>query len=292
MTCYFPVGCYDCWNKLSFRPCGQCIGCRLDYSRQWAIRCVHESQLHDENCFITLTYNNENLPQNRSVDKREIQMFMKKLRKNIDKKVRYFSCGEYGEKFNRPHYHIALFGYDFDDKEMFKCDQTRWKDKNGRPTNTLYRSRSLEDIWTKGFSSIGELTFESAGYIARYVTKKITGDKGPNHYKGRMPEFALMSRRPGIGTEWIERYYRDVYPKDFITFKGKKIKPPKHYDAYMKKNHPEEFEKIKEKREKHLEDKLIREPELRGEGYRNYCRMKHKELLTKNTLRRIVHGNN
>ena len=153
-------------------PCGQCIGCRIDRSRQWAARCVHEAQLHTDNCFLTLTYADEHLPKHNSVSVKELQLFMRYLRRAIyPTKVRFFACGEYGDQFNRPHYHIALFGYDFPDKELF----------TKRRANNLYISETLNKIWGKGHCSIGELNYQSAAYIARYVVKKINGDRAFEH---------------------------------------------------------------------------------------------------------------
>lgn len=202
-------------------PCGQCIGCKLEKSKQWAIRCVHEASMHQNNAFITLTYDNVHLPLNNSLDKRELQLFMKRLRKAYGEGVRFYGAGEYGEKFERPHFHIILFNINFTDKEIFQV----------RNNVKLYRSPSLEKLWTNGFSTIGDVTFESAAYVARYVTKKITGDSSIEHYKGRQPEFALMSRRPGIGKSWIEKYWGDVYVQDQIIIRGgKQMKPPAYYD--------------------------------------------------------------
>ena len=156
-------------------PCGQCIGCRLEYSRQWAIRCMHEAQLHESNAFITLTYADEHLPQDRSLDKREFQLFIKRLRKSIQpQRLRYFHCGEYGAKLGRPHYHACLFGFDFPDKELQRYSKTGEK---------LYRSDLLDSAWqNKGWALIGEVTFQSAAYVARYITKKITGEAAHDHY--------------------------------------------------------------------------------------------------------------
>lgn len=226
--------------------CGQCIGCRIDRSRQWAARCLHESTLHSENSFLTLTYNDDNLPADRSVRVNELQKFMKALRRKIKPKpVRFFSCGEYGEQHQRPHYHIALFGHDFDDKELFFT-------KSG---NKLYLSKTLEKIWGKGFCSIGELNYQSAAYIARYVIKKINGDKADEHYEyidestgeviQRKPEFINMSRKPGIGQGWFETYSDDVFPSDFLVINGKEHKVPKYYDKQFEMLDPEQFELIK-----------------------------------------------
>lgn len=182
-------------------PCGQCVGCRLERSRQWAVRCMHEASLFDENCFITLTYSDDNLPYNGSLVKRDFQLFMKRLReKYSDKKIRFYYCGEYGEKLGRPHYHALLFNHDFDDKIYFK-------DCNG---HKLYISDALSGLWTFGFSSVGSVTFETAAYVARYVMKKVTGDAAEVHYSGKTPEYTDMSRRPGIGCEWFQKFAGDL----------------------------------------------------------------------------------
>lgn len=215
-------------------PCGRCTGCRLEYSRQWAIRCVHESQMHKHNAFITLTYSPENLPDDNSIHKSELQKFFKRLRKHTGKRLRYFACGEYGEKNNRPHYHAVIFGYDFPDKYL----HTK---VNG---NLLFRSPLLEKCWKKGHSLIGDVTFESAAYVARYVMKKRKGDEKEieEHYKlldqetGEIhtiePEFCLMSRRPGIGKTWLEKFKTDT-DKDYITVRGQKMSLPKYYDNLL-----------------------------------------------------------
>lgn len=254
MVCYHPIHGYyskvkTAKGKFSFTtspslgfvdrplvvPCGQCIGCRLDRSRKWAIRCVHESSLHKNNCFITLTYNNENLPKDNSLNVRDYQLFMKRLRKAFpDVKIRFFHCGEYGEKFQRPHHHACIFGFDFFDKYHYST----------RSGVKLYRSPKLEQLWGLGFCTIGDVTFESAAYVARYVTKKINGDKAALHYRIpdsidystgevrlRKPEFITMSRRPGIAFDWINKFKDDVYPDDFVIIRnGIRVKPPKYYD--------------------------------------------------------------
>ena len=221
-------GYYDLPIKV---PCGQCIGCRLERSRQWAIRCVHEASLHDRNCFLTLTYDDYHVPLDGSLNKAHFQNFMKRLRKKYGVGIRYFHCGEYGEKFQRPHYHAIIFNHDFSDKYL-------WSSKLG---NDLYRSESLEGLWPYGHSSIGDVTFESAAYVARYITKKITGKEAEQHYEycnkltgeitQRQPEYVTMSRRPGIAKGWFDKYTTDVYPSDNIVIRGKKMKPPKYYWA-------------------------------------------------------------
>lgn len=193
---------------------------------------MHEAQMHEDNCFLTLTYDNEHLPADGSVDVRHFQLFMKRLRKRVGK-VRYYHCGEYGEKNWRPHYHALLFGYDFGDKRPFRVI-------NG---NTIYTSDLLRSLWPFGFSSIGAVTFESAAYVARYVMKKVNGDAANAHYErvdeetGEVfrvrPEYTTMSRYPPIGAGWYQRYSSDVYPGDFVVVNGVKCKPPRAYDNFL-----------------------------------------------------------
>lgn len=226
-------------------PCGKCIGCRLERSKQWAIRCVHEASLYDENSFLTLTYDNEHLPHDESINVRHYQLFMKRLRKAYpNKKIRYFHCGEYGEKLSRPHYHAILFNHDFEDKKRYNTK--------------LYHSEKLDDLWQKGLCTIGEVTFESCAYVARYITKKINGAMAPEHYShvtryGELvqlqPEYISMSRKPGIAKPWLDKYKDDVYPHDYVVMNNKKLKPPKFYDAKFEENHPEILLDIKIDRE-------------------------------------------
>lgn len=221
-------------------PCGRCIGCRLAKSRQWAVRCVHEASLYNNNCFITLTYSEKYLPKDGSLDKRAFVLFMKRLRKKFGSKIRFFMCGEYGEQLQRPHYHACLFNFDFEDKYHYKTTGT----------TKLYRSLSLEKIWKFGYSTIGEVTFESAAYVARYVMKKITGQKALLHYnqvdketgevmQEKTPEYNGMSRMPGIGKGWFDKFQTDVYPDDKVIIRhGFICQPPRYYDnLYDIKNH-------------------------------------------------------
>ncbi len=236
-------------------PCGQCIGCRLERSRQWAVRCVHEASMYADNCFITLTYNDVNLPIDGSLEKKDYQDFMKRLRRDVEpRKIRYYHCGEYGDRTRRPHYHAILFNIDFADKILFK-------QVNGQ---NLYTSKYLEEKWEKGFATVGDVTFESAAYVARYIMKKITGTRARDHYvnadpdTGEInwlePEYTTMSRGGrgkglgGIGASWFEKYESDVYPDDFISMRGKEFKPPKFYDSQYEITEPEKMEIIKDGR--------------------------------------------
>ena len=118
--------------------------------------------MYDDNCFITLTYSNQHIPADGSLDVRVFQKFMKRLRKRFGDGIRFYHCGEYGSLLGRPHYHACLFNFDFPDKYL-------WKENNGQK---LYRSPSLEELWPYGYSSIGTVTFESAAYVARYILKR------------------------------------------------------------------------------------------------------------------------
>lgn len=258
MPCFFPI---DAWrvadqSKLVFVrprkegwidalkvPCGQCVGCRLERSRQWAVRIMHEASLWPDNCFVTLTYAPEHLPDGGSLRLRDFQLFFKRLRKRYGDGIRFFHCGEYGDKFKRPHYHACIFNHDFDDKYL-------WSVQNGQ---RLYRSPSLEELWPYGFSSVGSLTFESAAYVARYVLKKVTGDRAADHYSlvdpdglvySVRPEYVTMSRRPGIASGWFDKFFSDVYPSDQVIVRGRPARPPRFYDKKFALLDPLAFDEV------------------------------------------------
>lgn len=242
MPCYYPLDGYmskklsengkqtvvfshrDGWNDQKIRvPCGKCIGCRLERSRQWALRCTNEASLYEDNCFITLTYSDDNCPKSLNVD--DFQKFIKRLRKNFrEKKIRYFACGEYGDKLGRPHYHACLFNVDFSDKKIIAQ----------KDLGSVYSSETLEKIWNKGHVQLGQLDLGHAQYVAQYTIKKVSGKDSEKHYQGRKPEFGLMSLKPAIGTDWLKKYKSDVYPHDYVVnVKGIKGKPPKIYDKIL-----------------------------------------------------------
>ena len=221
-------------------PCGQCIGCRLDRARQWAIRCMHEASLHDDNCFITLTYDSEQLPPDNSLNKRDITLFLKRLRKHYEPAIiRYYQCGEYGELFARPHHHAILFGLDFADKSPYR--QT--------PAGMLYTSDTLNTLWGKGYCILADVSFDTVCYVARYCLKKVTGGKADDHYNGRMPEYTTMSRRPGIGRKYYDMYTSDLYNYDMCVVKDKFVcKPPKYYDKLYDIQNPDHMAVLKTSR--------------------------------------------
>ena len=226
-------------------PCGQCVGCRLEYSRQWAVRCHHEASLHANNTFTTLTYNKESLPDDGSLSLRHLQLFMKRLRKKFGPGIRFYACGEYGEKKRRPHYHICLFNFEPPDLRYFSTS-------NG---NRLYSSECLDKVWGLGYTLSGAVTFQSAAYVARYILKKITGPMSDLYYETYDPEtgefhtlkkeFTTQSRNPGIAKHWLDTYHADVFNHDYVIMNGKKVRPPKYYDRQYEILDPEGFEKIR-----------------------------------------------
>lgn len=259
-------------------PCGRCQDCRLERSRQWAMRCMHEAEMHQSNCFITLTYDEDHLPVDHSLDVSHFQLFMKRFRKKCGSGIRFYHCGEYGDLLGRPHYHACIFNYDFSDKVFLRMS-------NGKP---LYFSQTLFDLWGKGFTTVGDLTFESAAYVARYVMKKVTGDNATEHYlyvhpetgviTKRCPEYATMSRRPGIGSSWYDKFKSDAYPSDFLVVNGKKCRPPRYYDTRFSLESPEVFDDIKFDRELRASKKS---------HDNTFARLKVKETVLKSRLSRL-----
>lgn len=187
--------------------CGKCFECCQQYSTMWSQRIMDEASLYKENCMITLTY----AETDGTLCKRDVQLFIKRLRERIKpKKIRYYLCGEYGGKGNRPHYHVIVFNYFPNDAVFVK------KDKNNV---VYYSSKFIEDVWQKGFISVGNVTINTAKYCAKYLGKF---DIRPHQVK----PFTLMSRRPGIGALCING---DMLIDGCRYFKGKKYYLPKYY---------------------------------------------------------------
>lgn len=226
---------------------------------------MHEAQMHDFNSFLTLTYDDEHLPENSTLCHRDIQLFFKRLRSTLGRMkrnlsdagwlgllvskttiasgtIKYYMAGEYGSGDNteRPHYHACLFGVDFKDKSYFTT----------RGDNDLYTSDILTKLWRQGHCSIGTLTFESAAYVARYVMKKMNGKLAKAHYERidplsgeiirKHPEYNRMSK--GIGKTWIEKYQADVYPHGKTVVNGREINAPRYYDKQFAKLNEQTFQ--------------------------------------------------
>lgn len=227
-------------------PCGQCIGCRLERSRRWAVRLMHEASLHERNSFLTLTYDDAHVPSDGSLRVRDFQLFMKRLRRGSSAPLRFFHCGEYGDENLRPHYHAILFGEDFSaDRILHK------KTASG---DRLYESRRLSEVWENGFALVGDVTFESAAYVARYCLKKVTGDRAEAHYQGRAPEYVTMSRRPGIGAGWFEKWKGEVFPSDSVVMRGRAMLPPPFYEKLLEKVDADLFARVKRERKREMKE--------------------------------------
>ena len=244
-------------------PCGQCIGCRLDYSKNWATRMMLELETtpNQTACFITLTYDDDNVPMSEYLEhsigsgelkksltlrKRDFQLFMKRLRKHYsDCRIRFYAAGEYGGQTFRPHYHAIIYGLDFsDDREFWKLSG------EGFP---YWRSPTLEKIWPFGYSSICDVTWNTCAYVARYVTKKATGQNKDFYEEFNIePEFALMSRKPGIGREYYDQHKDEIYAKGELFFQGLKgglkMRPPRYFDNLYDVDYPDEMAAIRKHR--------------------------------------------
>lgn len=262
MPCYHPITAYQdavYGGALEFNrnkaanhreiqiACGQCKGCRLERSREWAMRCVHEAQMHKWNCWDTLTYNNDNLPEHGDLRKADVQKFLKRVRRR-GYKFRYYYCGEYGEETKRPHYHICMFGHTWLDRRPYQANHRG---------EIIYRSAELEEIWGMGECKTAELSFDNAAYTARYCMQKLTGPRKEEYtlvdehgeYYTKTQEYNDMSRRPGIAAGWFEKWGKiDTYPNDYVVLKGVKSNPPKYYDELLKKVDEEMLLAVKEKR--------------------------------------------
>lgn len=237
---------------------------------------MHEKQMHKHNCVVTLTYDAEHLPGDLSLRYRDYQRFMKKLRKALGRRggdlranlltapghnadtgespvpppVRFYMGGEYGEIYGRPHYHAALFGIDFADKIYLRKTPVGSK---------IYTSETLSRLWKQGYASIGELTFESAAYIARYIMKKRTGDGNTQNYeildletgeiRLRKKEFNNMSRKPGIASAWFDKYHTDAYPRGKVILRGHQVNAPRYYDNKFKELDAQAYKHLKAKRQ-------------------------------------------
>lgn len=242
-------------------PCGSCLGCKLERARQWAVRIMHESKMHDVNCFLTLTFDVLPSPCVECAPDVEgslcvclLQKFFKRLRKRLaPARIRFFACGEYGERLGRPHYHAIVFGW-------FPADAVFLK---GSGDLSLFTSCLLSETWGFGFASVGRVSFDSASYVANYATKKISTNRAEEakRLQGRKAEFLVMSRRPGIGASWFSEFGSDVFPSDEVIVRGMSCRPPRFYDKLLEVKDPVLLAKLKVKRElesEKLEDMVLR----------------------------------
>lgn len=282
------------WQEIEI-PCGRCLGCKLDQANMWATRLYMETKCWKKCCFITLTYRPKDLPINENglptLVKKDIQDFMKRLRKKYkgneswihpikeieEQPIRYFCAGEYGENATkRPHYHLALFNFEPDDLKPYKIS------KKGHQSFT---SKSLYELWGKGFVVVEELNFASACYIARYVQKKAGLEPVKREYTGeireeikiderngnefihdvmvqktqeheRQPEFILMSRGVGIGRTYWDKNKDKIKRNGGIMVKldnKVKTKPiPRYFKKLWESENYEEYYRFKYEQHKNM----------------------------------------
>lgn len=246
--------------------CGQCIGCRLERARVWAVRCTHEASLYENNIFATITYSDDNIPFGNSLDREDLTKFFKRMRKRT--KIRLFYCGEYGDETIRPHYHALIFNCAPPDPELMAV----------REGKKVFRSDTLDKLWGLGHINYYDtIEFASAAYVAGYVTKKITGPDAERHYTWtdpetgeiyeRQPEFSGQSLKPGIGERWIKKYLRDVYAKDEIIVNGQPTRPPRYYDQILEREDPKLFDQVMRKRREQHPKYTIQETTIHRGGY-------------------------
>lgn len=291
---------YATWQM----PCGKCIECRLEYAQGWAIRSIHEAQMHQENSFITLTYSDENLTDGR-LNYIDFQLFIKRLRDKIfqrflnvygkenwkllskeEKKQTYkhykisvFVTGEYGDKTKRPHWHALIFNWRPDDlKKHYTNDKG----------DQVYISDLLTETWGKGHAELGQVTLESAGYVARYAAKKLVhGNDNEHDYE----PISKKSSHQAIGKSWLEKFYKDVFTHGYIEHDGIKLKIPAYYEKWFKKTHPEEWKEyvtITKQRKINAVSEMVR---LENEKYlieRNKREFNKRTLVSRNDARKKI----
>ncbi len=259
------------------------------------MRCIHEASLYElghGSCFVTLTYRDEDVPEAWSLTPAgdsDFQKFIRRLRKKTEQKIRYFMVGEYGTfcrhsrmgvevladncEFccvGRPHYHAILFNRTFSDAEV--CGR--------RGDIFYYTSKELEKIWGLGIVQIGEVNVKTAAYTARYCLKKVTGQNAPFFYQNLtpdgeifqvQPEYATMSRRPGIGADWFKKYKSDCFPSDEVPVSGWGVIPkvPRYYADIFEVDNPETLEEVKRSRKRFRDEHVLEyTPERLMEKYK------------------------
>lgn len=250
----------EVWSDIPMTaPCGKCVGCVNTKKRDWAVRMQHEAQMHEQAYFVTMTYNDDHVPNWGTLKMDDGTKFIRAIRKRRPgERISYYLAGEYGSKLRRPHYHAAIYGLRLDDLQLSGSSK---KGASGK-------SPWLEKMWGKGFVTVAPLTPAAAAYVAGYVLKKSTKeerekelsrhDSATGELRVVAPESARMSCRPAIGRRWIEKFWPEVYGDgkhegfDFVVLDGQKIKPPLYYDKWLEEHHPEVWKSIDKRRKKNL----------------------------------------
>lgn len=256
-------------------PCGQCLNCRLEYARTWAIRCVHEAKMWPNNSFITLTYDDKHLGENK-LDYRDFQLFMKKLRRRLPgQQIGYFVTGEYGEKSKRKHWHAIIFNYRPADCEY------QFSNERG---DKIFTSKSLAELWEFGSSNLGDVTFESAGYCARYAAKKLVHGHDQSH---RWNPISKKSSKHAIGKKWLEKFHDDIFNYGSLVVDGKPVgEIPRYYIKWLQKHQPKKWERYVTQIKQIKAQKAIKQS-LIDQASRPYSNSKNEaqRIITEKTIK-------
>lgn len=261
MKCPYPILVKTKFGTIRQVRCGQCTACRLNKASEWSLRIMNETLYHEDSCFLTLTYDDEHIPEYGSLRKKDLQKFLKRFRKRYEKSIRYYASGEYGELTHRPHYHLILFGVSPLD-EIFK--NKRYDRKHDGWHCEL-------DTWNKGLCFTADVTYDDAAYVAKYTMKKITGKKGKQYYKERCiePEFSLMSLKPGIGAQYMRDNKNKLRRRGFVIGKnGQKCPIPRYYWDRITGPFYREYEA--RQKAKDVDAKIVEKAKASGKDYFRY----------------------
>lgn len=267
-------------------PCGQCIACRVRKAQEWSARLWLEwKSSSQESCFLTLTYDDEHLPCDRSLRVQDYQLFLKRLRKQLEPvKIRYYCAGEYGSQLDRPHYHLILFGTDFGSDKLPLCNVFN------RLHPQYYISSLVAQCWPMGYHTIAPLSDACICYVAKYVIKKAVGRSADDWYAGRLPEFGIGSK--GIARAWYDQNHDNMWDKGFFRWgdRFKKCRPVRYYEKILEKNDFDRLTNIKQDRIfRHLWDrkevfypgeKMRRQLDERAmaHNYKLFAESRHKSI--------------
>nr|QJB20031.1 MAG: replication initiator protein [Microvirus sp.] len=285
---FYADGTTLCWSKHKYSkefanfqlPCGKCIDCRLEYARQWAVRCIHEAQMHPKNSFITLTYSDEHLKP--KLDYADFQLFMKKLRKTQNEPMGLFVTGEYGEKNKRPHWHAIIFNFRPSDIKPSRTTERG---------DQAYTSEMLEKLWGKGKTELGDVTFESAGYCARYASKKLVHGQDAEH---DYQPISKKSSKHAIGKKWLEKYYESLFNYGELIINGRAAGAiPRYYLKWLKENKPDTWRRYVTETKAKFEELAIKKEK---ENLKDWIETNDRRLdrgnltftATQNEIRKVI----
>lgn len=260
MQCNYPLILENPYRQV---PCGRCMACRIRRTQEWAVRLMHESSMHEKSAFVTLTYSPETVPAGNSLIKKDFQLFMKRLRRDLgDRRIKYFACGEYGEHTKRPHYHAIVFGISQDESDL------------------------IYEAWPFGFIKMGSVTFDSCRYVAGYIQKKLSGPMAEEEYVGKEAPFQVCSQ--GLGLSWAMANANYIFSNLNITVRGVPVGIPRYYVKKLEVEAEDFIQGHNETVEKRIAEKVKRGIEwLNVSEYETAARRQREETLkAKQALRK------